>query len=128
MRSLDPKRLALGRTHQTQREIPPVPRHQRGDHFLKGPIPWTWLCRAASASGRALHVAIALWFMVGIKRTAKVTLSSSVLRALGVTRHSAARGLKKLEAANLVRVERRPGRNPVVTVLDVPAGDDQSVA
>jgi DNA-binding MarR family transcriptional regulator len=44
---------------------------------------------------------------------------------LGVGRHSAYRGLKRLEEANLVKVERHPGRNPIVTVLDF-RGDDET--
>jgi DNA-binding MarR family transcriptional regulator len=95
---------------------------------LKGPIPWDWLCKAASETGRALHVAIALWFLAGVKKTGRVKLSGAILRSLGVTRHSAARGLKKLEAANLVKVERFPGRNPIVTLLPFPHGDEQSDA
>jgi DNA-binding MarR family transcriptional regulator len=40
---------------------------------------------------------------------------------MGVDRHAVSRGLKALETATLVRVERRDGRAVVVTILDTPA-------
>jgi len=89
-----------------------------------GPIPFAWLAEAARQPGRALHVAIALWFLSGMTKNRKVTLSGSVLRILGVKRHSGYRGLKCLEKANLLRVKRHSGRNPIVTLLDFRKSDD----
>ena len=120
---LNPKRLAL----PTSKAIPNPktntnpPRHKPGERFLKGPIPWTWLVKAAHQPGKALHVAIVLWFLVGVKKTRTVALSGSDLRGLGVGRHSTYRGLAALEQERLVSVERHPGRNPMVTILDAEA-------
>ena len=96
-----------------------LPRHKPGEKFLKGPIPWNWLAQAVSQPGKALHVAIALWFLAGVKRTRTVPLSGSVLDELGVSRYSGYRALTALEHAGLVRVERHRGRNPIVTILEV---------
>ena len=120
----DPQRLVLKQKPRLEAPAASVPRHKPGEYFLKGPIAWGWLSVAASQSGKALHVAIALWFLVGVKRSGQVSLSGNVLRMLGVGRHSAYRGLKKLEEANLVAVQRHPGRNPIVTILDANKGDE----
>jgi len=95
-----------------------LPRHQPGERFLKGPIPWSWLSAAARQPGRALQVGLVIWLLAGLRRSPTVPLSGAVLRGCGVDRHAGYRGLRALEQADLVRVERRPGRNPVVTVLD----------
>jgi hypothetical protein len=100
------------------------PRHRTGERFLKGPIPWSWLARAARQPGKALHVAIAAWHQAAMARSATVPLSLSDLAGdLGVLRDAARRGLEALEAAGLVRVERCAGRRPLVTILDVSPGD-----
>jgi hypothetical protein len=122
MDALDPKRLSLppgtGRAAVANQK---PPRHKQGERFLKGPIPWTWLSRAAQAQerGKALHVGNALWFLAGVKRKRTVTLSSRPLRELGVKRHAVYRALRALEKAGLVSVERHPGRQPVVTILEI---------
>jgi hypothetical protein len=119
MNPFDPKTLALRKPVPVPKTTDKPPRHKQGEKFLKGPIPWSWLATAAQQPGRALHVAIALWFLAGMKRTRTVSLSGLVLRALGVNRHAGYRGLAALERAGLVAVIRQPGRNPVVTLQDV---------
>ncbi len=118
MDPLNPKRLALPKSKAKQKVSTKPPHHKPGQRFLKGPIPWDWLDQAARQPGKALHVAIALWFLAGVKRTRTVALSGSVLSGLSVKRHSGYRGLTALEQAGLVRVERHPGRNPIVTILE----------
>ena len=97
-----------------------VPHHRKGERFLKGPIPWAWLAAAGRASGQGLHVALVLWLESGMKRSATVPLAHARLAELGVTRFAAARGLKALETAGLVSVERRPGCSPRVTISAMP--------
>lgn len=64
--------------------------------------------------GRALHVAIWLHLWAGILKSNVVPVSLS--RVPGVPRMTAARGLAALERARLVSVDRRLGRQPVVTI------------
>ena len=85
--------------------------------FIKGPIPLGWITKAASVEGKTLHVAIALWFLAGLKRSRQVALSQSTLRLFGVSRQASYRALSRLESAGLVSVDRHPGRNPIVTIL-----------
>jgi hypothetical protein len=87
--------------------------------FLKGPIPLKWLSGAAELGGKApLAVALALCFESGRKRSQVVTLTSAVLRRFSVNRKAKYRGLEALKEAGLIRVERRPKKNPIVTILD----------
>jgi hypothetical protein len=118
MDSFDPKSLALPNTGVGRSVGQKPPRHRQGEKFLKGPIPWKWIAKAARLPGKALQVALALWFLAGIKSKSVVALSGSVLRDIGVLRHSGYRGLKELEKAGLISVQRHEGRSPVVTILE----------
>ena len=101
-----------------------APCHKPGERFLRGPIPMNWLYAASRAAGRGsgFGVAIALWYLSGLNRQARtVKLSSSVLRAMGIERDAARRGLTALQKAGLVRVVWRTGSLPIVTILNVPS-------
>ena len=119
MDTIDLQRFSLGERSIVNPFSQKPPRHKPGEKFLKGPIPWKWLAQAAQKPGKALQVAMALWFLAGIKLKRTVALSGSLLRGLGVNRHSGYRGLKALEMAGLVSVIRHLGRNPIVTILDL---------
>jgi hypothetical protein len=95
-----------------------LPRHKPGQHFLKGPIPWNWLSKAAQLPGKALHVSVCLWYLAGLKSSRTIPLSMERLLELGVNRFAAYRGLKVLEEAGLVRVIRKRGRLSTVELLD----------
>ena len=112
----DPNRLNIPKRPLPKAENPH--RHRKGEKFIKGPIPWYWVIIAARQPGRALHVALALWFTAGIKGTRTVALSRDLLASLGLDRHAAYRGLNALEKCGLVSLVRAPGRHPVVTILD----------
>ena len=118
---LDPNRLQLPNLRPTT--VNPSkrpPRHKTGERFLKGPIPWSWLTAAARLPGKALHVAIVLWFKAGMANRRTVSVSLSGMKQLGVARNTARRGLAALERGELVDVERKPGCSPTVTLLDLP--------
>ena len=97
---------------------PPHPKHR--EKFLRGPIPLNWLSRAAMLPGRSLHVAIAVWFMSGLKKTRIVPISNITALQFGLDRNAKYRGLEWLEDAELISVERRAGRAPIVTILESP--------
>jgi DNA-binding MarR family transcriptional regulator len=82
--------------------------------FLKGPIPWALIERAAQLSGKALAVFLAVWHRGDLRGQAGVTLPAGLLAALGVDKDAKRRALDELERTGLVRVERRPGRAAVV--------------
>lgn len=96
------------------------PRAKPGERFLKGPIPWNWLCVALSQPGRAGAVGVALWLRAGLTCKRTVKLSYADLASMCVNRYAARRGLRRLETVGLVSVERRPGCAPEVTILETP--------
>lgn len=96
-----------------------VRRHKPGMNFLRGPIPLDWLTRATSLQGRALHVALALWFLAGVRKTWSVPLSNETAELFGVQRYAKYRALTALERAGLVTIQKKQGRSPIVTLLDI---------
>jgi hypothetical protein len=97
------------------------PRPRPGEHFLKGPIPRDWILRAMPLPGRALHVAMEVWYRAGLTRRAEVVLSlEQVAKAGGFDRATASRALKVLERVGLVAVSRGVGQAPRVTLLEAP--------
>ena len=121
MPDIDLQRLSLVPEHR----LKPVPsrrppRPRSGERFLKGPIPWDWLCRALALPGKAGAVGVALWYWAGLTRQRHVKVSYTELERMGVNRFAARRGILALEAAGLVETERKPGRAPVATILEIP--------
>ena len=113
----DHHQAGLLRGHTSRRQ------HTRG-RFLKGPIPWCWLLAAMRLPGQAIHVGLHLRLQVGIENSDQVSLSlSKVSRECEFSRSSASRALLALEQGGLVSVIRRPGRRPLVTVIELDAVD-----
>jgi len=108
----DPKNLRMSTANRPIRKKS----DRSSKMFIKGPIPLGWIMKAASVEGKTLHVALVLWFLAGLKRSLKVTVSQSKLRLFGVSRQASYRALFRLEGAGLVSVERHRGRNPIVTI------------
>jgi hypothetical protein len=101
-----------------------APRPAPGEHFLKGRIPRAWLDCAMRLPGKALHVALVLWYRAGLTGQRDVVLSlSSVASIGGFDRATASRGLCALESAGLVRVGRHVGRAPRVAILECVVSD-----
>jgi hypothetical protein len=116
----DPSRLKPAPTTiSTGREKRP-PRHRPGEKFLKGPLPWRWVEAASKLKGKALAVGLVVWREAGCRKVRTVPLN---LSALVVPRRTAQRGLIALESAGLVSVNRRKGRPPLVTLLEMPPSD-----
>ena len=91
-----------------------------GEKFLKGPIPWNWLCKASSLPGKAFHVAIGIWHLAGLSKGNRTfTLSQKTLRELGLKRNAVYRSLAALESEGLIKVVRHTGRNSNVTILGI---------
>jgi hypothetical protein len=96
----------------------PEPASGRVLRPLYGPIPWAWWLPASRLPGKAPQVAAVLWLLAGWERSAEVELVLNDWAEFGLTRYSCARGLTALEGAGLVSVTRRPGRSPIISVLE----------
>jgi hypothetical protein len=98
---------------------------RRSTQYLCGTIPLAWLQAAACLPGRALHVGLALWYLIGVTGSTTVQLSSVRLAGLGVDRSAKRRALMALMEAGLISVDQVSGRNPVITVIThLPPGAD----
>jgi hypothetical protein len=120
MDHIDPKKLSLPvKKVQLALQSKQPPRHKRGEKFLKGPIPMNWLYKAGQLSGKALQVALAIWFLAGMHNSREIKISGPAVANFGVNRHAYYRGLNMLEHADLVSVRRGSGRKALVTILDI---------
>jgi hypothetical protein len=88
--------------------------------FLRGPVPLEWLTVAANLPGKALHLAIALWWRHGLVKGKPFKLTKSALLALNVERDAERLGLARLEQAGLIQLERKPGQRPTISILTLP--------
>jgi DNA-binding transcriptional ArsR family regulator len=85
---------------------------------IRGPLPWRWWYPAVRLPGSAAHVSVALWLRQSEVGRRRFEFSLTGWGELGISRSSVDRGLRSLESAGLVDVQRRRGRDPVVTLLD----------
>lgn len=85
--------------------------------FLRGPIPLNWLGSAASLPGKTLNVGIALWWLHGMAKGKPFKLTQKALQTLNVERDAASAALVRLEQAGLIRVVRKPGQRPTVSMV-----------
>ncbi len=124
----DPEQLRLNGTGPVNRPQAPrrLPRHRAGQPFLKGPVPWSWVQSAGRLPGKALLVGLLLWKEAGCEGGRTVRFRLAQAAALGIHPDTARRGLRCLEAAGLVRVQRPPGRCAVVTLMEAPTESDRS--
>jgi hypothetical protein len=119
--TFDPDRLRwIGQAAYASSSKPQrLPRHSKGEAFLKGPIPLRWLTRAAKLPGKSLQTALVLWHLVSMRRGA-IRPSRNLLDRFGVSRHAARRAYAELERAGLVSVVREVGKSPTIQIRDVP--------
>lgn len=86
-------------------------------------MPLPWLSAAAKLRGKApLAVALAVWFEAGRRRSNKVRLTTAILNHLSVNRKAKYTALTALEMAGLIRVYRKPRKNPIIRITDPPGG------
>jgi hypothetical protein len=106
-----------------------LPKPGKGEAYLTGPIPMSWIQEATQLSGRTWQVATALWF-VGIRsrtKSATVTLTEKTRRRFHLNAQAVRRGLQQLADAGLVVVERQSGRYSIVTILPATVPQEREV-
>jgi DNA-binding transcriptional ArsR family regulator len=96
--------------------------------FILGPLALGWWRRACRLPGKALAVALAVWFEAGRRgRPDDLKLTARIVSRFGVGPDAKSRALAALERAGLVAVVRVVRKNPRVTILrpsDLPALPD----
>lgn len=76
-----------------------------------------WLAAAARLPGKALALAIAIQWRASIHPTDTVVLTTMTTARFSISRDASYDGLRRLEEAGLILVQRYPGRHPTVTIL-----------
>ena len=109
MRSISEERLVFDVSSQTYRPFRPVERYIRT-------IPFSWMRTANRLPGKVASVAVALWFLAGVKRSMTFRLTAEAADLSGASRKPLYRALAALEGAGLISVTRRAGARPVVTI------------
>jgi len=93
-------------------------KHWIKGRFVKGPIPLTWISKAAQLPGKSINAALACWYLKELKKSHTFKLSNMVAREFGLNKDSKARALKYLEKAELIRCTRTIGRSVVIEMLN----------
>jgi hypothetical protein len=89
--------------------------------FLRGPVPWPWLVRAMALPGQALAVGLILWREAGMADNRTVSVNHARFEKCGISEKASRYALENLEHAGLIAVQRPPGRNLEVTILETTA-------
>jgi hypothetical protein len=85
--------------------------------FIAGPVDVSWVCRASRLGVKALLVGLALWHLRGLRKADTFIVSNVMLRDWGIQPDAKRRGLRTLEKAGLIHIERRGKRSPQVTLV-----------
>ncbi len=93
-------------------------KHWINGRFVKGPIPLTWISKAAHLPGKSLNAGLACWYLMYLKKSHKFKLSNIVANDFGLNKDSKLRALKYLEKAELIRCTRTIGRSVVIEMLN----------
>ncbi len=87
----------------------------RGGYIANTPIPW--ITQAAGTTLMGLRMALALLHLRGMRKRDSFILAVPKQWATVMPRAHRYKGLRALEKAGLVQVERRMGMRPTVTLL-----------
>jgi hypothetical protein len=106
------------RPRETVVEIPvgtlPKKVQKRRQHFIK--VPWVWLEQLDGATGETYRVALCLLYLHWKAKGRPIKLANGMLRVDGVSRQTKWRALRELERRDLISVECRPGKSPIIRV------------
>lgn len=98
-------------------EIETDAQRRRRQGYLRGPFPLPAFFAAARLPGKALAIWLLVHHRVRVTRKLEVTLPSKLLVSAGIDRNAKARALRELEGAGLVRVVRKIGLVPRISLI-----------
>ena len=117
--NLEAFRLTGSGKRPASKRKPAAKRARTVGAFIRGPLPLDWIARASNIPRRnALVVGLVLWHLAGLRgERSRLVLCASRCQPFGLGRKAVERGLRDLEAAELIRVERASGRCARVDLL-----------
>lgn len=97
------------------------PRHAHGEPFLRGPVPFVWVSRASRLPGAGFSLAMLCRFLrdrfpAHPRRYSVADYASG----LGASVWTVRRAFIAAERAGVLSVDQKPGRKPVVAIIDPP--------
>jgi hypothetical protein len=95
-----------------------LPQPIKGEAFLKGPIPFSWITTAESLGKHVLFVGLCLWYIAGCEKTAQIRITQGrVAKYCKVSRHVVGRAFRKLHKAGLIATKQNVGAGSTITLL-----------
>lgn len=85
--------------------------------FLRGPIPLSWLNRAAKLPGKTLNVALAIWWLYGMIGRKPLKLSKKALGIFQVSADAATDALNRMDQHGLIKLQKKSGQRPLIEVI-----------
>jgi hypothetical protein len=90
---------------------------KRRQHFVQ--VPLVWLERLRGASGKTFEIALHLQYLDWTHHGCPFTLAHGMLGIDGIPRGSKWRLLLELERRGIILIERRNGKSPRITMIDL---------
>ena len=91
--------------------------------FLHRSVSIEWFQRLIRMGACPIRVGLILRFKMVLEGKETITLTTSGLSTFGISRQQKWKGLRALEKEGLVKIESRPGKNPMVTLVESPQTD-----
>ena len=80
-------------------------------------IPMPWVSEAVKLPYSAVRVGLACWFMDGCNKQNPFTLSRATCQQFSISKWDKHRGLRQLENASLIKIQRLPGRASLIAMV-----------
>jgi hypothetical protein len=87
--------------------------------FIKGPIPLVWMCEVCKLSKNAIKTALVIRFLGGMIGDDWIELRNNHITTFKLNRSGKSIGLRELEISGLIKIKRRPGKSPLVKIIEV---------
>jgi len=106
--------LAPREYEQQQRQRKQIRIHQR---FIKGPIPVPWMAEAFALTPSAAKCALALYYQLGLSGSDEFKIEPARFRELAIDDTARRRGLRDLEKAGLIRLQKQTSKSPTIKMI-----------
>jgi hypothetical protein len=112
------KTIRLAWDAEVRKHVPATGKISRRGQFIP-PIPADWFKAVGILPGKAAVVAAVIRFEAAKRHSSQVKFTGRMTESFGVRHMARQRALDALEAAGLIRIERRRGSSPMITIVDL---------
>jgi hypothetical protein len=89
-------------------------------HLFIQTISLPWISKATQLPYSAMRVGLACWFIDGCNKQKPFTLNRATCLHFNITKWDKRRGIRQLEDAGLIEIQRRPGRFSLISLKRSP--------